>query len=1575
MTNTSPLKHLTAAVVSAALIVLSPGIASYEAAAQFVVGGAGRAVSVVPGGQAGAVRTAPVTLSPAPLPTSLSLPGTLPVLPSVLPSLRPAVAPAASALAVPAAAVPAAAPRAASAVPAAAKAMTPAAAPSEATSAPSFRNLLAAPRTVALPVAEIAAMPGGQARDAGASMMDAILGLKASPAASADPVPADSSLGTVRRAALSVPTSRPFAGRSVPLNGVADPAPQGAVSKALGAVKAVALMAVSGAAVYGAHLAAAALLPAVFGTVPVVAVWAVSSGVLLLPMALWARYRLALRDSPRLSGVKTSLDLLTGAFLGAVAVAVPQVMGGALLATPLVGLAALGGFAALGAAAAGKDGGTGGIFGAIAAWGALNLIAPLLGTAAASTLTLGGVLGLMALPAMTTISFFLGRIVASAESGRPFAVPGSMQQIRFPAYTWVMTGVVFALLTGYGAVWTNVAFGIWMFLGNTRLFNILFAGAAVWAAATGFAAPITFLVLAFAPERAAMATEWLLGKLLPKGDPAPSTKAEPIKLAEEGSGDGRWPQFHYWAKTALAIGSLLALGGVMSATVFGLKTFLSNLGVAAAMSIIPLIFSKKLIKLVMKAEPMDEAKDPEVFGIMRELRERINAGRAAKGDKPIPMPEMVNVPMPVPNAFATGFSPFSAMVGVTNEMKDMTLNPERTRAGLIRLMYVSEANSKQFRVFRRAIRGSIAGIPEGAGPQEIVLALRNADQASLKALGVRTLRGVMGHEFEHVMHRDMILGSIAGTIASGISYASYGVLWGVGHAQALFARLWARLTGKGKDVKAAPKYYDGPRSNASGTDVLDAGSPVRPEAFEPASAAVAAQSLIGLVKIFAALWGPVLATILSMASSRTREGHADEGGAILTEDPEALALGLGMLVTWQMPAGFTLRRELLPIIASQAHVMTVNPLEQLRNAGQLPKLDAVTSALVGKEDDFFFNLFITHPDTMQRIERLYEMAEALAARLRGQPPPGPTTRPPGSLRAAAGRRVSEGVDPDTLAALSVPGLDGRLEQVVEAFAARSAARGLGHLPWALGELLAQGGVVRYADAGLGEDAPLAFFDPALKAVYLDAALLRVDPDLQGAALAGLFQQVHDWLDARVLDSAESRARSVLAQDAYLEGFAMDALAHRIDLSNPVEKVLYEGVVANRLAAAAGFRAAAATAGEWPTLGQLAAKARSELALLERRRAEFTDELGLVRGGLAAAPGDSRLARQERLLSEKLRILEGSLLLTRAQAAAAEREAGEPDAEARATALASRLDGYPAPASFGPLVPVTQRPTVDPDLAPALTLLRQAIKDAKDPAVRRLKYLLTALDAVLERGGRVLYAAPGEGAAAYFSPVTLDLVVGREFKNARPELVAALLVHELTHAADYLGVPRPGERAWRPRPMTRETERNAFTNEAIFAGAFDPAELAGLLDRRNPSELAAYSLVYHARARWLEGKTSLEAMVSDAYTQLFGAHFEGLQTAAQLYEEVEHRKLAPVLESIEELGRRVVLLEGALARGESHRAAQLESAGRSLALYESLRTLHRRELELLGQAEQAEEDDAPAGPPSERSFLFWGPRPV
>ncbi|MFA5139029.1 MAG: M48 family metalloprotease [Elusimicrobiota bacterium] len=750
-------------------------------------------------------------------------------------------------------------------------------------------------------------------------------------------------------------------------------APRSVLSKTLKFVVSAARMAAAAGAAYGLHTLAASLAPALFGFLPIAAVWAVSSGIVLLPAALYARYRLSLRDSPRLRGVKLALDLAMGAFLGAMAVAAPAFASG-LAFDKLVMTLPLVAATSFAAAQFGRQfGGTGGILDKILTFASLHLPAALVGAAAAAPLTLGGIFGLMALPAMTTISFFLGRIIASAESGRPFSVPGSAQKIRFPAYTWVMTGVVFALLTGYTPVWTNWAFAAWMILGQSKYFDGLYLGALGWAAMTGFAAPISFLVIAFAPERAATWTEKLLGLLLRAGPAAPSTRAEPVKYNEDQP--ERWPQFHHWLKTGLLLGGIAAFGWGLAFTVFGVKSFLMNFGIAAALSTLPLLISKWIIKKTMQATPMDEQQDPEVFGMTRELVGRINAERAKQGKAPIPMPEMVNVPMPVPNAFATGITPFHAMVGVTNEMKDMTLNPERTREMLIRMLAEVEPQGKSFRVYRKAIRGSISGIAEGADPEEVIAAVQRAPAAEIKALGVRALRGVIGHELSHVMHRDMILGAVAGSMASAIAFSSYGVLWAVGHAKRLLNALWRKLFGRAE----APKEETPAPAFPAAED--DASGRVKPMVVEPVSATAAAAAVISLAKIFAALWAPILGTILQMGSSRVREGHADEGGALLSGDPESLALGLGLLTSWRPRPGAIIESRLLPLLASQAHVMTVNPLEQLRRAGRLG-LDRSPRWAVGKEDDFFFNLFITHPDTTMRIERLHDMAEALERVLR-----------------------------------------------------------------------------------------------------------------------------------------------------------------------------------------------------------------------------------------------------------------------------------------------------------------------------------------------------------------------------------------------------------------------------------------------------------------------------------------------------------------------------------------------------------------------------------------------------------------
>jgi Zn-dependent protease with chaperone function/MFS family permease len=789
------------------------------------------------------------------------------------------------------------------------------------------------------------------------------------------------------------------------------------------AVSAVFRLALGAAAVIGLQAGAVALLPSVFGVVPVAAVWAVSSGLLLVPVALYARYRLARRDSPRLNKVKWIADISIGAFSAAVFLAAPSLaltLSAGTLATAALPLAAVAGGRWLGSSTFADS---------ALVWAALGLT-PLLMTAAGvpGLIGIAPILGMMALPAMTTVSFFLGRLIHAAETGQAFGIPGSMQRIRFPSFQWVMIGVVFALLTGYGAVYSNIAFLVWTLSGGREgkslrqiraeakfsigsiiatlmkvlTFDRIYFGLLAWTAFTGFASPLTFLVIAFAPERAAVWTERLLIRFLRPGQAAPSTAAKPV--ADPALLDAKepaWPQFHYWTKMFLILGTMAATGFFMGYAVFGFSSLFTNLGIAAGLAFIPFFFSNWIIKKVMRTEPATEQNDPEFFAIMRELRERINVDRAARGKKPIPMPEMVIDPMEAPNAYATGRSPFKATVGMTRGIRAMTLEPENVREGIVRLIGSTPADSKAFRVFRMGIAGSISGIAPNATPAEVTAAVMKADHVQLKALGTRMLRGVMGHEFSHVMDRHMLSGSVAGAISSGVAFASYGVMWAVGHAQVALGKLWDKLTGK----KPAPAAEQARRQGGQ-----EGG--VRPEAVEPISTGIVLKSLPALAKVFAALWVPILLQLMQMAASRNNEGMADEDGALLSEDPESLALGLGLLTTWRPPQGFMIPGARIPTLMAISHITTVNPFEQLDNAKAMPKLDAMVEAVVGRGDDFLLELFITHPNTGVRISKLHDMAEALrAARPRRTPPappaaseaPPPDPGPPqASLTPAAG---------------------------------------------------------------------------------------------------------------------------------------------------------------------------------------------------------------------------------------------------------------------------------------------------------------------------------------------------------------------------------------------------------------------------------------------------------------------------------------------------------------------------------------------------------------------------------------------
>ena len=173
----------------------------------------------------------------------------------------------------------------------------------------------------------------------------------------------------------------------------------------------------------------------------------------------------------------------------------------------------------------------------------------------------------------------------------------------------------------------------------------------------------------------------------------------------------------------------------------------------------------------------------------------------------LPMPKVCIIPSESPNAFATGRNPQHAVVAVTE--------------GLLRLLNENE------------------------------------------------LRGVLGHELAHVKHRDILIGSVAATLAGAIMMVAHMAQW-----TALFGGF-------------------------GGRDDEDGGG------------------IIGVIAV--AILAPIAATLIQMAISRSREYAADAGGASYAGTPYGLASALQKIASAS-------RQIPMKAEPATAHMFIMNPL-------------------------------------------------------------------------------------------------------------------------------------------------------------------------------------------------------------------------------------------------------------------------------------------------------------------------------------------------------------------------------------------------------------------------------------------------------------------------------------------------------------------------------------------------------------------------------------------------------------------------------------------------------------------------
>ncbi|NSW89051.1 zinc metalloprotease HtpX [bacterium] len=167
----------------------------------------------------------------------------------------------------------------------------------------------------------------------------------------------------------------------------------------------------------------------------------------------------------------------------------------------------------------------------------------------------------------------------------------------------------------------------------------------------------------------------------------------------------------------------------------------------------------------------------------------------------------------------------------------------------------------------------------------------------ISILSLDEIEGVMAHELAHIENRDILIGSIAATFAGAISMIASMIKWGL--------------------------IFGAFRGNRNSGSVFG--------------------------NLLIAILAPLIALIIQMAISRTREYKADSTAAQITNKPKFLASALSKIQEFHLKSkkGIDTNKELQ---TATSHMFIISPI-----AGGVGKL------------------FSSHPPTEERIKRLLNM--------------------------------------------------------------------------------------------------------------------------------------------------------------------------------------------------------------------------------------------------------------------------------------------------------------------------------------------------------------------------------------------------------------------------------------------------------------------------------------------------------------------------------------------------------------------------------------------------------------------------